>query len=116
MLLQNPYMPANPDTEPRTTPAPPAGRAPVSRQEIDQCLAALSHDLKHPAISIHGLLSIIQEDAGESLDPATREFLITGHGIQLAASSASAEAVLGANVAADPAAQLVPAGRSKRRR
>lgn len=63
----------------------------------------------------HRLFAILEESESE-LDPATREFLITGHGIQLAASSASAEAVLGANVAADPAAQLVPAGRSKRRR
>ncbi|MFG0330869.1 MAG: nitrogen regulation protein NR(II) [Phycisphaerales bacterium] len=44
-------------------------------EEIREFLSIIAHDLKHPLVSLRGLLQLIEEDAGETLDEESREYL-----------------------------------------
>ncbi len=44
-------------------------------RELEEYASIAAHDLKRPAVALHGLLSLIREDAGEAIDAESRENL-----------------------------------------
>jgi protein-histidine pros-kinase len=45
------------------------------KDEMQDFLSIIAHDLKHPIVSIQGLLSILQEESANRLNPEGREYI-----------------------------------------